>query len=412
MTAIELVDAGKRYWKFEEQAMLLRSILPTGRARRSELWALRNVGFTLEQGETIGVLGRNGSGKTTLLRLLAGVTRPSEGRVRVAGTVAPLISVGVGFRREMSGRENVYLNGMILGLSKKQLDARFDDIVSFAELEDFIDTPVKFYSSGMFLRLGFAVAVHTEPEVLLIDEVLAVGDAAFRAKCVERMRLIQESGAAIVLVSHSLDAIRTLCRRALLLRRGRLEFDGETEAAIDRYHQQLTSEPGETEETARSEHRQVFVGGAVIREPALIGPDGPAHYLDREVQVEFRARVRFEGATDDPLFGFQILGEEGAVVYGCHSAVGLRHRTFAAGEEAELRVRFLPRLTGGTYRATCSVVTANGRGLLAEDHRGVVFFVERRTGVYGAADLGATLCVDDAELVAPPTGGGEDRLCE
>jgi len=191
MTAIAVDGAGKKYWKFEEQAMLLRSILPTGRARRSELWALRDVSFSLEQGETIGILGRNGSGKTTLLRLLAGVTRPSEGRVAVAGAVAPLISVGVGFRREMSGRENIYLNGMILGLSRQQVEERLDDIVAFAELDEFIDTPVKFYSSGMFLRLGFAVAVHTDPDVLLIDEVLAVGDAAFRAKCVERMRLIQ-----------------------------------------------------------------------------------------------------------------------------------------------------------------------------------------------------------------------------
>jgi len=390
--------------------MLLRSILPTGRAQRSELWALRDVSFTLEQGETLGILGRNGSGKTTLLRLLAGVTRPSEGRVRVAGVVAPLISVGVGFRREMSGRENVYLNGMILGLSKQEVDDRLDDIISFAELDDFIDTPVKFYSSGMFLRLGFSVAVHTDPDVLLIDEVLAVGDAAFRAKCVDRMHDIQESGAAIVLVSHSFDAVRSLCRRALLLHRGRLEFDGETEAAIERYHEQLTVEAGETEETARSERRQIFVGGATILDTALIGPDGPAHYLERDVPVQFRARVRFEQAAEDPVFGFQVVDEAGSVAYGCHSEVGLRHRRFAPGEEVELSVEFVPRLTGGSYRARCSVVTGNGRGLLAEDHRGVVFFVERRTGVYGAADLGGSLAVDGVQLTGAEPAAG-DRPC-
>ncbi|HEV3351772.1 MAG TPA: ABC transporter ATP-binding protein [Acidimicrobiales bacterium] len=407
-TAIALEGVGKRYWKFEEQAMLMRSLLPSARPRRSELWALRDVSFSVEQGETVGILGRNGSGKTTLLRLLAGVTRPSEGRVRVVGTVAPLISVGVGFRREMSGRENVYLNGMILGLTKTEIEARLDDIVSFAELGDFIDTPVKFYSSGMFLRLGFSVAVHTDPEVLLIDEVLAVGDVAFRAKCVERMRLIQESGTAIVLVSHSLDAVRGLCRRALLLRRGVLDFDGETEGAIDRYHEQLSAEPGESEETARTERRHVFVGGATILDRALVGPDGPAHYLDRDAPVEFRARVRFEQPTADPVFGFQILSEEGSVAYGCHTEVGLHHRSFAAGEEADVRIRFVPRLAGGSYRAMCSVVSANGRGLLADDHRGVVFFVDRRPGVYGAADLGGSLTVDGIELIATLDG---DRPC-
>jgi len=250
----------------------------------------------------------------------------------------------------------------------------------------------------MFLRLGFSVAVHTDPDVLLIDEVLAVGDAAFRAKCVERMQSIQESGAAIVVVSHSLDAVRSLCRRALLLRHGQLEFDGETEAAIEKYHHQLSEETGETEETARSERRHIFVGGAHILERVIVGPDGPANYLDRDEPVEFRARVRFEQPAEDPVFGFQIVSEEGSVAYGCFSAVGLRHRSFAAGEEADVTVRFVPRLTGGSYRAKCSVVTGNGRGLLAEDHRGVVFYVERRSGVYGVADLGGTLSVDGVEL--------------
>ncbi|MBV9255605.1 MAG: ABC transporter ATP-binding protein, partial [Actinobacteria bacterium] len=150
--------------------MLLRSLLPFGRPTRSELWALRDVDLTLAEGDVLGVIGPNGAGKTTLLRLLAGVTRPTTGRVTVGGRVAPLISVGVGFHREMSGRENVYVNGMLLGLTKAEVDRRFDAIVDFAELTDFIDTPVKFYSSGMFMRLGFAVAVHTNPQVFLVDE--------------------------------------------------------------------------------------------------------------------------------------------------------------------------------------------------------------------------------------------------
>src|SRR5436309_9699332 len=190
--------------------MLLRSLLPFARPERSELWALRDVDLTLGQGDVLGVIGRNGAGKTTLLRLLAGVTRPTTGEVEIRGRVAPLISVGVGFHPEMSGRENVYVNGMLLGLTRREVDARLEEIVAFAELEDFIDTPVKFYSSGMFMRLGFSVAVHSDPNILVVDEVLAVGDMAFQAKCLERMRSLQQKGTSIVVVSHSMGTIRVL----------------------------------------------------------------------------------------------------------------------------------------------------------------------------------------------------------
>src|SRR5438552_11298765 len=211
--AIELRQVSKRYWKLEEQAMLLRSLLPIARPKRSEIYALRDIDLAMGQGETLGIIGRNGAGKTTLLRLMAGVTQPSQGVVRTVGRVAPLISVGVGFHQEMSGRENVYVNGMLLGLSARQVAQRFDEIVGFAELEDFIDTPVKFYSSGMFMRLGFSVVAHSDPNLLVVDEVLAVGDISFQSKCLERMRSLQREGTSIVLVSHFMGAIRTLCPR-------------------------------------------------------------------------------------------------------------------------------------------------------------------------------------------------------
>ena len=232
--AIVVDSVGKRYTKLEEQAVLLRSILPFARPKKSDFWALRDVSFRVGEGETVGVLGRNGAGKTTLLRLLAGVTRPTEGHVTVRGPIAPLISVGVGFQREMSGRENVFLNGMLLGLTYEEVSERFDDIVAFAELHDFIDTPVKFYSSGMFMRLGFAVAIHIHPRTLLVDEVLAVGDGAFQAKCLRRMQELRDGGTTVVLVSHALHAIRHLCPRALLIIGGCLEYDGETPEALAR----------------------------------------------------------------------------------------------------------------------------------------------------------------------------------
>src|SRR4051812_27791053 len=209
LPAIEMRGVGKRYWKIQERS-LLRSLVPFGPSNRSEFWALRDADLALEPGETLGIIGRNGAGKSTLLRLLAGVTRPSTGMVRTRGRIAPLLSVGVGFHQEMTGRENVYVNAMLLGFDKRRIDRIFDEIVDFADLGAFIDTPVKFYSSGMYMRLGFSVAMHVEPDVLLVDEVLAVGDVGFRLRSFERMRDLQRQGAALVFVSHWLQAVQLL----------------------------------------------------------------------------------------------------------------------------------------------------------------------------------------------------------
>src|SRR5690349_16980829 len=207
------------------------------RTRRSALWALRRATFGVGRGECVGVVGRNGSGKSTLLQMLAGVTAPTEGRVTVQGRVAPLISVGVGFHPELTGRENVYVNATILGLRREEIDRRFDEIASFAEIGEFLETPVKFYSSGMFVRLGFAVSAMSEPDVLLIDEVLAVGDLAFQLKCFERLERLRESGATVVLVTHNLNAVRRLCERTLVIHNGELRHDGDTVEALSLYHE-------------------------------------------------------------------------------------------------------------------------------------------------------------------------------
>ncbi|MDZ7734094.1 MAG: ABC transporter ATP-binding protein [Acidimicrobiia bacterium] len=201
--AVDLTGVGKRYRLAERS--LVQAMRPSKRRAVRDLWAVRDLDLRIEPGETVGLLGRNGAGKSTLLRMMAGVSEPTEGRVVVRGRIAPLISVGVGFHQELTGRENVYVNGMLLGLSRAQVEERFDEIVAFAELTERIDTPVKFYSSGMFMRLGFSVAIHVNPEVLLVDEVLAVGDVAFQLKCFDRMRELSAGGTTIVLVS-ALDA--------------------------------------------------------------------------------------------------------------------------------------------------------------------------------------------------------------
>src|SRR3954451_15459362 len=214
--AIELRGVSKRYLKLDEQKALLRSVLPFSGTRHDELWALRGIDLDVKDGEIVGILGANGAGKTTLLRLLAGVSRPTEGRLRVRGHIGPLISVGVGFHPEMSGRENAVVNGMLLGLTAKQARERLDQIIEFAELEEFIDTPVKFYSSGMSMRLGFSVIMHTDPTVLLMDEILAVGDAGFHVKCFERFGELRAEGATIVMVSHSMHMLRQMCERGIV----------------------------------------------------------------------------------------------------------------------------------------------------------------------------------------------------
>ena len=206
------------------------------RDRRQDVWALRDLSLTLARGDTLGLVGRNGAGKTTTLRLVAGITRPSRGQVMTHGRVASLLNVGAGFHPELSGRENVFLNGVILGLSRHEVKARYDAIVDFAGLDGvFMDTPVKHYSSGMYARLAFSVAVHVEPDVLLVDEVLAVGDEAFQLRCLERIEALRRQGAAILFVSHDMPAIERMCSRVLWLDHGCLVMAGTPGPVVAAY---------------------------------------------------------------------------------------------------------------------------------------------------------------------------------
>jgi lipopolysaccharide transport system ATP-binding protein len=203
---------------------------------KDEFWALRDVSFEVKPGEIVGIIGRNGAGKSTLLKILSRITEPTKGRVGLRGRVACLLEVGTGFHPELTGRDNIYLNGAILGMKRDEIRARFDEIVDFADVERFLDTPVKHYSSGMYVRLAFAVAAHLDPDILIVDEVLAVGDASFQKKCIGRMRSVASSeGRTVLFVSHYLPAIRDLCARSILLENGRVALDGETGRVIDRY---------------------------------------------------------------------------------------------------------------------------------------------------------------------------------
>jgi lipopolysaccharide transport system ATP-binding protein len=242
---IRVEGLGKRYAIGErERYLALRDVLARAfnaplrlwrRPPREHIWALKDVSFEVAPGEVVGIIGRNGAGKTTLLKLLSRITRPTEGFAEIRGRIGSLLEVGTGFHPELTGRENVFLSGAILGMSKEEIRRKFDEIVAFAEVERFIDTPLKHYSSGMEMRLAFAVAAHLEPEILLVDEVLAVGDAAFQKKCLGKMGEVAQAGRTILFVSHNMTAHRSLCSRAFILSEGQVVFSGSSDECVDRY---------------------------------------------------------------------------------------------------------------------------------------------------------------------------------
>ena len=215
-------------------------IVPENDSTHEEFWALKDVSFDIQQGDRVGIIGRNGAGKSTLLKILSRITEPTVGQVKIKGRVASLLEVGTGFHPELTGRENIYLNGAILGMGKAEIKKKFDEIVAFAEVEKFLDTPVKRYSSGMYVRLAFAVAAHLEPEILIVDEVLAVGDAQFQKKCIGRMDEVSRNGKTVLFVSHNFPAVQRLCNKAILLESGKVKSQGEVSIILAQYMQTVS----------------------------------------------------------------------------------------------------------------------------------------------------------------------------
>lgn len=278
------------------------------------LWALRNVSFDVTPGEVVGIIGRNGAGKSTLLKILSKITPPARGRVEIHGRTSSLLEVGTGFHNELTGRENVYLNGTILGMRKKEVDSKFDEIVEFSGVEKFLDTPVKRYSSGMRVRLAFAVAAHLEPEILIIDEVLAVGDAAFQEKCLSKMETVGSQGRTVFFVSHNMSAVSRLCDRVIMLDNGRLVADGPSQEIVARYMHEGSGTLAE-----RSwEALERAPGGEVARLRAVrikneAGMTAPSIDISESVGFEMTFEVTADGHTLLP--HFQLVNEEGVVAF-------------------------------------------------------------------------------------------------
>jgi lipopolysaccharide transport system ATP-binding protein len=338
------------------------------------IWALDDVSFEVAEGEVIGVIGRNGSGKSTLLKILSRITEPTAGRARVRGRVGSLLEVGTGFHPELSGRENVFVNGAILGMRRAEIARKFDAIVAFAEVERFIDTPVKFYSSGMQMRLAFAVAAHLEPEILLVDEVLAVGDLAFQAKCLGKMDDVGREGRTVLFVSHQMNQIRRLCSRSLWLERGRLAGEGSTADVVTRYEASFVATSGAAPSAAPSSLGAEFLSWT-------LGETGSAvHVLDSFDPVVVRFTLRVDRPVANGHHGVHLWDREGRVVWGA----GTDNLRLAPGlYDVVYRLESLP-IRPGPYRWHVSLYD-NDRFVNALD------------------------CVPELSVQTPPTGHRRDE---
>jgi ABC-type polysaccharide/polyol phosphate transport system ATPase subunit len=404
MSAIELSHVSKIYRRYgnRRQFATLKSALLSGSLIRDlrpdeTFTAVRDVSFTVPAGRTLGVIGRNGSGKSTLLKLVAGITKPTTGTVTVKGRISALIELGAGFHPEISGRENVFINGIMLGLSKKEVARRFDEIVEFAELKDFIDAPVKTYSSGMYMRLGFAVAIHVDPDVLLVDEVLAVGDEGFTHKCLDKFAEFKRRGKTILLVTHSLGLVERFCDEALWMDSGSMKGMGDPKRVVGAYVTDV--EHSEEEQLAADDARAREAATAISPdEPAsavlpdnpiesatgpadmfraaegrwgsreieivdvgLIGGDGErAHVFHSGEPLQVRLKLRAPVPMDDFVVGVGIFNAEGVCCYGTNTDIEeLRAQRLHGDAEAVFSIESLD-LVEGTYKLDVAVHKLDG----------------------------------------------------
>jgi lipopolysaccharide transport system ATP-binding protein len=314
-------------------------------ADANEIWALKDVSFSVRHGEVVGVIGRNGAGKSTLLKILTRITEPTEGRALLRGRVSSLLEVGTGFHPELTGRENTYLNGAILGMKKREIDRKFDEIVAFAEIEKFIDTPVKRYSSGMYVRLAFAVAAHLEPEILLVDEVLAVGDLAFQKKCLGKMETVARAGRTVLFVSHNMAAITGLCQRAILLQEGRLEHDGpaaDTVAAYVASVQKLMDEQPLQEREDRQGGERFRFQSVLFRDAATLAPLNIL-VSGQPVLIDLGYLCRAREPLSDVVVAVSFEASSGAFLSACRSdAIGKSFRIAPGAGRLWCRLPKLP----------------------------------------------------------------------
>jgi ABC-type polysaccharide/polyol phosphate transport system ATPase subunit len=362
--AVVVADVSRRFVIRARETQTLKELfVARGRTGRQDVWALRGVSLAIDPGEAVGLVGRNGSGKSTLLRIVAGIIKPTTGRIAAGGRIGSLLELGAGFHPDFTGRENVFLNGSIQGLRRVQIRERFDEIVAFAELEHAIDRPVRTYSSGMYMRLGFAIAAFLDADLLLLDEVFAVGDEAFQRKCFGRIFEFKQRGGTIVFVSHDAAAVERLCERAVLLQEGRVAFDGPAHEAIVRYRRQLAGDADPAERAAGL--REWGSGEVTVAAARLLGADGEqrAQFLAGEpltLDVELRSEARVAA----PRLQLEVRDDAGLLVASEEVDTATLGWNGGAGS---LRVRLDvsdPPLQFGRFHLRLGVMDATGERLL------------------------------------------------
>jgi lipopolysaccharide transport system ATP-binding protein len=400
-----------------------------------EFWALRDVTFDVNKGETVGIVGRNGSGKSTLLQIICGTLNPTLGQIETRGRVAALLELGSGFNPEFTGRENVYLNGAVLGLSRDEVNDRFDAIAGFADIGEFLDQPVKAYSSGMAVRLAFAVQAQVDPEILVVDEALSVGDARFQAKCFERLRQLKENGTSILLVTHSSEQVVTHCSRAILLEKSRIEMIGESRPVINRYtdilfgreKSPLTDKSLDLAEAEREDLQPLSPEQVTLRFDADVyasrsgyNPheyrwgDGSATLLDFHMSARAReypqsvesgeditlhVAMRFNRTVVNPIIGFTIKTKEGVTVYGTNSYIldcEAMSMLGDPGTRARACMTFKNALASGDYFISVGIASRQGEEIIPHDRRydSIHFVVEPTPRLLGLIDLDASIDIE------------------
>jgi ABC-type polysaccharide/polyol phosphate transport system ATPase subunit len=329
--------------------------------------ALVDVSFEIARGEMVGIIGPNGSGKSTLLKLLSGIVRPTSGQIAVSGRLAALLELGAGFHPEISGRENIEINGLLLGLTKREIADRFDAIVAFAELEEFLDAPLKTYSSGMAVRLGFSIAAFSDPDVLLVDEVLAVGDERFAHRSLEKFAEFERAGKTILVVSHDLDLVAARCRRAIWLDRGIVAFDGPAPAAVERYRDQVAKTEAEADVGKRRKPERTGSGVAAVEGVRLLDAHGrSAERVRSGASATLEMDVEASKPLADFVFGFAVASSDGTAVFGTNTDIdGFQPREFSGRARIRLEIPVLA-LAPGTYSVDAAVHARDGTPY---DHR-------------------------------------------
>jgi lipopolysaccharide transport system ATP-binding protein len=337
MKTIRVENISKRYYLGDRLPNSLRDLVtrfvrPKGNpANKNELWALRDVSFEVEEGETLGIIGRNGAGKSTILKVLSRITKPTAGTATIRGRVGSLLEVGTGFHNELTGRENIYMNGAILGMRRAEIDRKFDEIVAFSEIEQFLDTPVKHYSSGMYTRLAFSVAAHLEPEILIVDEVLAVGDTGFQNKCIGKMDEVSRSGKTVLFVSHNLGSLSQICKNGLLLHNGRVQSHGTIQDTVNEYLK-LAPDQGQYAIDEADKTLEMQISEVIITDRAGRVTNEIAHNEDFFLSLKVNVNHVRRGA----MFCVALLNKYKRRVFTEHKTI----EELIKGEDGEFRIKF------------------------------------------------------------------------